>query len=273
MKNPENINIDDFESIKFFGVMFIKNLQKIANNQIKLDKEIPESIKIDWRIISEWLKLEHTLQELDTNHLEIVEKAWLAYLARGDAPSLKLKPVFQKFSSIPKKNEYLKNLPPPIIINIFDSLLATREEIVKKRLEDNLSQMKDKNILSTIHGCFSILWIPIVLFFLLGFFSILSDIYSLKPIIYIFIFIILSFIFWKKIDFIKIKYLIHTYRKKLFYSSIWVLLSSFIIYVFNPLELDWNYLEFIDYLKAGFIITLPILYLCIEIIYKKFIDI
>lgn len=185
--NPENINIDDFESIKFFGVMFIKNLQKIANNQVKLDKEIPESITIDWKIISEWLKLEYTLQELDTNHLEIVERAWLAYLVRGNAPSLKLKPVFQKFSSIPKKNEYLKNLPPPSIINIFDSLLATREEIVKKRLEDNLSQMKDKSILSTIYGCFSLLWIPIVLFFLFGFLSILSDTYNLETIIYIYL--------------------------------------------------------------------------------------
>ena len=47
-----------------------------------------------------------------------------------------------------------------------------------------------------------------------------------------------------------------------------ILFSSFIIYVFNPLELEWDYLELIDYLKAGFIITLPIIYLLIELIYK-----
>lgn len=271
--DPKNTNIDDFEPMKFFGVMFVKNLQKIANNQVKLSKEVPESIKIDWKIISEWLKLENKYQELDKNHLEIVEKAWLAYLATGDAPSLKLKPIFQKFSSHPNRDKYLKNLPPPHIISIFDSLLATREEMVEKKLDSDLLKGKGKKVFSILHACFSLLWIPIVLFFLLGIFLSLSETYDLKPIAYTCIFIVFLFLFWKKIRFIKVKHLIREYKKKLFYSFLWVLFSSFIIYVFNPLELEWDYLELIDYLKAGFIITLPIIYLLIELIYRKFIDI
>lgn len=271
--NPKNTNLEDFEPMKFFGVMFIKNLQKIATEQVKLSKEVPESIKVDWRVISEWLKLENTYEELNKNHLEIVEKAWLAYLAKGNAPSLKLKPIFQKFSSNPHKDKYLKNLPPPHIISIFDSLLATREEMIEKELDSNYSKMKGKKIFSLIHACFSLLWIPIVLFFLFGIFLLISERYELTPIGYIFVFIIFSFIFWKKISFIKLKYLIHDYKKKLFYSSLWILFSSFVIYVFNPLELEWDYLELTDYLKVGFIITLPILYLISELIYRKFIDI
>ena len=109
--------------------------------ELKLDASTsssPESIKRDWQILASWLG--HDSGPISSDQCDKVTDAWAAYLAVGLAPSFKLQPSFDHFSKQLKSSGGAKT--PTEVMDVFDRLLATDEDIEAKRRFDWASEKK-----------------------------------------------------------------------------------------------------------------------------------
>jgi len=83
------------------------------------------SVQECWQIIDMWLGLQG--RDIGISDEKKIATAWKAYCGRGLAPSTKLKPVFDDTAASLKDQgyDYRFDLPPPIVLDAFDKMLAT----------------------------------------------------------------------------------------------------------------------------------------------------
>lgn len=111
------------------GCSYVRELREDAHRA-----KTTEGIRKDWTIISLWLGDCDT--ELSADHLEKIDKAWRAYLGIGLAPSHELQPVFDSVHERFNTAEAKHDKPPVEIMDVFDRLLATDNQIRAKRASD-----------------------------------------------------------------------------------------------------------------------------------------
>ncbi len=113
------------------GIFFIHDLKKISG-----ESNTPQDIVNDWLIVEEWLGCEN--REISKEDEEKIGRAWKAYLAIGLAPSFPLQPSFDGVSKQYKDAGYSfeRDKAPTKVMDVFDRLLATKEELAVKRKHD-----------------------------------------------------------------------------------------------------------------------------------------
>ncbi|RBH58401.1 MULTISPECIES: hypothetical protein [Pseudomonas] len=111
------------------GIFYIRALRELAQ-----DNDAKGSIRKDWATIREWLGCHDN--ELTTKYEEKVGKAWRAYLALGLAPSQILQSVFDLTHALYKNSDLKHDRPPVEVMNVFDRMLATDDQISLKRVND-----------------------------------------------------------------------------------------------------------------------------------------
>ena len=133
MNNGEN-NIfgqsDSDDPLQVF-VIQVQIMQRLA-----VSEGASQRLKENWDAIDKWLGLDGS--EIGPTDLARIAKAMKAYITVGIAPSNKLQPVFDEFSREYKSEGYdfKSDTPPVSVINAFDRILATDEEIKMKRVDD-----------------------------------------------------------------------------------------------------------------------------------------
>lgn len=149
--DPKNNTISVGEGEDFFtdsGQFFLLTLKKISKDPSLAPDH---SLKSDWRVIEEWLGCgDGNLSESD---LDKVGTAWKAYIAIGLAPSEKLQDSFDHQSHLYKKQGYSfeKDKAPEAVMDVFDRLLATDEEIAtKQKTTIEAETLNFKNLLGDI---------------------------------------------------------------------------------------------------------------------------
>lgn len=96
----------------------------------------------DWRVIEKWLQC--TGRPLNHKDNEKIGRAWRAYIAIGVAPSDKLQISFSTLSDNYKQQglSFISDKPPTEVMDVFDRLMATDDEIKKKRPRDHEVEKK-----------------------------------------------------------------------------------------------------------------------------------
>ena len=123
-------------------------------HELRMDSQhqnAPPLLVHDWKVIEEWLGCFGRVLSNDDN--DKIGKAWRAYLAIGLAPSEKSQPIFTDLSNQYRKDGRPNQLdtPPKKVLDVFDRLLASDDEIKKKRRLDLSSErMKLELILSRL---------------------------------------------------------------------------------------------------------------------------
>lgn len=113
------------------GTHFVLTLKKLS-----AEKNAPADILSDWRVIEKWLGCAG--REISQADEEKIGKAWRAYFAIGLAPSFGLQSIFDKTSEQYKQSGYSygSDEAPTEVMDVFDRLLATKEDISAKRAHD-----------------------------------------------------------------------------------------------------------------------------------------
>ena len=113
------------------GLVFINTIKNLSQDE----NPAPEIISA-WQVIETWLRCEG--REITKDDEIKILKAWKSYLAIGLAPSFKLQPTFDTFSNQYKEAGYSfkEDKPPAKIMDLFDRLVATKEELKSKRNHD-----------------------------------------------------------------------------------------------------------------------------------------
>ncbi|WP_375382547.1 hypothetical protein [uncultured Sphingomonas sp.] len=109
------------------GLHFLDELRQDAE-----ELNSPPAVRRDWQVIATWLQ--HGSGPLVPSEKTRVERAWAAYLAVGLAPSRELQPAFDHFAQQVRAAKVDK--PPTAVMNVFDRLLATDDQIGSKREAD-----------------------------------------------------------------------------------------------------------------------------------------
>ncbi len=124
---PLLIGQSEAETLRLMGTTAMLGLMDDA-----AAKDCPDDIRDDWHTIAKWMN--YSGGEWSAEQSTQVSKAWGAYLAIGLAPSFELQKSFDHMA------ERLKNDPPPRppkeIMDVFDRLLATDDQIKAKRTSD-----------------------------------------------------------------------------------------------------------------------------------------
>jgi len=111
------------------GVHFVH-----VHRDIALKKDSSEGIKRDWKILEDWLGCQG--RELTAADDQRIRMAWMGYYAVGLAPSFNLQPVYDLFATQHDVKEFKKHKPPTAVMDVFDRMQASDEEIAKKRAHD-----------------------------------------------------------------------------------------------------------------------------------------
>lgn len=120
------------------GYIFISDLKYMATNH---------GIQVnEWSVIEAWLGC--CGRDFNSADKEKINTAWLSYQARGIAPSINLQKSFDSFRE-KAKNEKLKTIDIPMsVLNIFDRLIATEQEISQKRKYDEKIKISNEGVSS-----------------------------------------------------------------------------------------------------------------------------
>jgi hypothetical protein len=108
------------------GVHFVSTYREIAKSN-----DAPPAIRNDWKIIEEWLGCSG--RDLNNEDMDRIRKAWYGYCAVGVAPSKETQPAFDMYSKMPSVKKFLKDKPPTYIMDIFDRMMASEEDIAKHK--------------------------------------------------------------------------------------------------------------------------------------------
>jgi len=131
-KDTNTITLDEnSDFLVDSGVFFINMLRQTSHAE-----NAPSELVKDWQIIENWLGCNN--REITSKEEGKIGKGWKAYLAIGLAPSFKLQPAFDHFSKQYKQSGYSfkEDKPPTEVMDVFDRLLATGEELSIKRKHD-----------------------------------------------------------------------------------------------------------------------------------------
>ena len=217
-RKSRTINLDpgsDFMADS--GVLFITMLRDLAK-----DPSAKQSARNDWKVIEEWLGCEG--RELTPEDDEKIGKSWRAYLAIGVAPSHDLQPAYDQISKDYKASGQYdpKDKPPESVMDVFDRLQATEDEIKRKKSwdwsEDNPEMKKLADAIRKVSS-------------------------HSKP-------SATRVGWWRRQS--------QSFRSWTFISVAWAAASLFYILVFDPFELgDWRWAEGKDYLKVISISAAP----------------
>lgn len=110
------------------GLMFVDQLRTDSTLQ-----EAPKSMRDDWATIASWLGW--TEGEFTAAQSEKIKSAWTHYFTIGLAPSIKLQEQFDVFAR--ELKDWPKGERPPTeIMNVFDRMMASDEDIADKRKLD-----------------------------------------------------------------------------------------------------------------------------------------
>jgi len=129
-KRPRQIIVDNSDEtgvLRQMGALFADELREDAERP-----DAPAAIKRDWFTVADWLG--HTSGPLTAEQAKSVEEAWIAYWAMGVAPSGKLQDQFDHYST--ELAGRRGTTPPKAVLDVFDRMLATDEEIRTKRSAD-----------------------------------------------------------------------------------------------------------------------------------------
>lgn len=127
--------------LRGMGIYFVEQLQEDAE-----DSNGPADMKRDWFILAAWLG--HSGGQLTKEQKQKIAEAWTAYLAIGLAPSHTLQKNFDHFAA--EVAGEIASKPPTEIMNVFDRMLASDEEIKTKR-ESDLREER-RNFQRAFHG-------------------------------------------------------------------------------------------------------------------------
>lgn len=118
----------DSDFIVDSGALFISELKADAGRT-----NAPMSLKKDWGVIEAWLQCEG--RPLTRGDYEKIGNAWRAYIALGVAPSAQLNSVFLDYSIQATRDgvSTAQDRPPSEVMDVFDRLLATDEDIARER--------------------------------------------------------------------------------------------------------------------------------------------
>lgn len=116
------------------GLMFVDQLRTDSTLQ-----EAPQSMRDDWATIAKWLGW--TQGEFTAAQSEKIKSACTHYFTIGLAPSIKLQ---EQFDSLARElKDWPKGERPPTeIMNAFDRMMATDEDIAEKRKLDLEAEAK-----------------------------------------------------------------------------------------------------------------------------------
>ena len=117
------------------GLIFLDDLRSDASRA-----DAPDAVKRDWAVIAAWI--EHTSGNLTSAQAKKLEAAWTAYLAIGLAPSAALQDIFTSCADELAGSDK-RDRAPAEVMDVFDRLLATDEEIRAKRAAD-LARTEDQ---------------------------------------------------------------------------------------------------------------------------------
>jgi len=119
------------------GLFFIHQMRKMA-----MEENPPARVLSDWKVIEEWLGCSGN--QLSKEHEATISKAWKAYIAIGLAPSFELQEAFDSFSKqyLEAGYSYKEDKAPTEVMNVFDRLLATAEQLSAKRKHDWAEEKK-----------------------------------------------------------------------------------------------------------------------------------
>ena len=127
-RKPILIDLDpDAPALGWMGAYFIDQLQR--DSQLP---QAPPAMKRDWFTVANWLGI--TSGELDEDRKQKINDAWSAYIEIGVAPCARLQPIFDEASQENREGKGAR--PPKEVLDVFDRLLATDEEIRSKRAMD-----------------------------------------------------------------------------------------------------------------------------------------
>ena len=124
-------NDDDAIGTKFQGdsaVHWVSVYTSIYKNE---DKPPPIKIKKDTEILFNWLGQE--IGVLNKSSIDKLKSAWIAYLSIGFPPTDALQESFDLYSKSPGAEQRSKNRPPQEIMDVFDRMLASEEDIKERR--------------------------------------------------------------------------------------------------------------------------------------------
>lgn len=119
-------NEDDF--LRQSGVMFLDLLRETASHP-----HGSEGSRKDWAVVARWIG--HSSGELTAEQSDKLERAWIAYLAIGVAPSADLQEGFSMFAQ-QLAGADMRDRPPTEVMDVFDRLMASDAEIKAKRAAD-----------------------------------------------------------------------------------------------------------------------------------------
>ncbi|MDP3907490.1 hypothetical protein [Novosphingobium sp.] len=130
MSEPRELLIEGTttaDAMRATGPFFIEQLKEDAEAV-----DGPPGLKRDWFTVADWLDHKGGPISLD-QRLQITE-AWIAYISIGVAPSLALQALFDSIAK--DLAGEVATRPPAAILDVFDRLLATDDEIKIKRASD-----------------------------------------------------------------------------------------------------------------------------------------
>lgn len=122
---------EDSDFLVDSGLFFINFLRQTSKAE-----NAPSGLAKDWGIIENWLECQNS--EITSIEEEKIGKAWKAYLAIGLAPSFNLQPAFDHYSKQYKDSGYSfkEDKASTEVMDVFDRLLATDDELTVKRKHD-----------------------------------------------------------------------------------------------------------------------------------------
>jgi hypothetical protein len=131
---PFLVGRSEAETYKLMGTRFVLELMDDAAVE-----GCPSEISKAWQTIASWINWSGG--ELSPEQTQMISEGWIAYLAIGLAPSIKLQSNFDNMAECLKDQSYA--LPPKKIMDVFDTLLASDVEISEKRLADYAAERKE----------------------------------------------------------------------------------------------------------------------------------
>jgi hypothetical protein len=124
MDNTGRSSLDLFASS---GTYYLRILGTLATEQ-----GTPQAVRNDWEAICRWVGSRDVLSLANEQK---INAAWQAYLATGSAPSVTLQPAFD-YAHRKWGKTRTSDKPPTYVMDVFDRMLATDQEIAHKRSLD-----------------------------------------------------------------------------------------------------------------------------------------
>ena len=119
--NNRVIKIDSNDTTRSLQSNMVLVYMEILRDIAEQDSA-PLDIKNDWKIITKWLDTSSGL--LNSKQEELLQKAWLSYLARGKSPDRKLNGAFSFYNETSTDEKWESIDVPQEVVGVFDRMLS-----------------------------------------------------------------------------------------------------------------------------------------------------